>query len=77
LPRLLFRLVSAAYERRSLAVGSHWPFDQWAGSCPSTPPRSACSTGRLLHHCHVVITHGESYRMREAKTRGGRNPSTS
>ena len=26
--QLLFRFVAAAYERRSLGVGSHWPFDQ-------------------------------------------------
>lgn len=28
-----------------MAVGSHWPFQQWAASCPSGPPRSASSTG--------------------------------
>ena len=27
--QLLFRLVSAAYERRSIAVGSHSPFEAW------------------------------------------------
>jgi DNA replication protein DnaC len=43
--QLLFRFVAAAYERRALGIGSHWPFDQWAGCCPSTPPPSACSTG--------------------------------
>jgi DNA replication protein DnaC len=26
--QLLFRLVAAAYERRSLAVASHWPFEK-------------------------------------------------
>ena len=26
--QLLFRLVAGAYERRSLAVASHWPFEQ-------------------------------------------------
>ncbi|MGB4629075.1 MAG: ATP-binding protein [Propionicimonas sp.] len=26
---------------------------------------------RLLHHCHVTITDGDSYRMRQAKTNGG------
>jgi hypothetical protein len=25
--QLFFRLVAAAYERRSLGVGSHWPFE--------------------------------------------------
>lgn len=26
--QLLFRLVAGAYERRSLAIGSHWPFEK-------------------------------------------------
>ena len=43
--QLLFRVVAAAYERRALGIASHWPFDPGAGSCPSTPPPSACSTG--------------------------------
>ncbi len=44
--QLLFRFVAAAYERRALghrlATG---PSTSGAGSCPSTPPPSACSTG--------------------------------
>ncbi len=43
--QLLFRFVAAAYERRSLAIASHWAFQEWAGSCPSTAPPSTCSTG--------------------------------
>ena len=42
--QLLFRFVAAAYERRSLGVASHWPSNHGAASCPSTPPRSLCST---------------------------------
>jgi DNA replication protein DnaC len=30
---------------------------------------------RLLHHATVVVTDGESFRMREARTRTGRNRS--
>ena len=43
--RLLFRVVAAAYERRALGIATHWPFESWGRSCPSTPPPSACSTG--------------------------------
>jgi DNA replication protein DnaC len=43
--QLLFRFVAAAYERRSLGIDSHWPFESWGASYPSTPPPSACSTG--------------------------------
>ncbi|MBJ7595384.1 MAG: ATP-binding protein, partial [Candidatus Dormibacteraeota bacterium] len=32
--QLLFRFVAAAYERRSLGVGSHRPFDQWGTFLP-------------------------------------------
>ena len=32
--QLLFRLVAAGYERRSLAIASHWPFGQWGRFLP-------------------------------------------
>jgi hypothetical protein len=31
---MLFRLVAAAFERRPLAISSHWPFDQWGRFLP-------------------------------------------
>ncbi len=31
---------------------------------------------RLLHHCHTVITNGESHRMREARGGGRSRPGT-
>ena len=42
--QLLFRFVAAAYERRALASPA-LALRPGAGSCPSTPPPSACSTG--------------------------------
>ncbi len=67
---LLFRLVSAAYERRALGVASHWPFDQWGRFLPEHTT-AVSLLDRLLHHANVVITDGDSYRMREARARGG------
>lgn len=32
---------------------------------------------RLLHHCHTVITDGDSYRMRQARAKGGTRLKTS
>lgn len=32
--QLLFRVVAAAYERRSLAVASHFPFEEWSRFLP-------------------------------------------
>ncbi len=66
--QLLFRFVAAAYERRALGVASHWPFEQWGRFLPEHVT-AASLLDRLLHHASVVVTEGESFRMREAKTR--------
>ena len=73
--QLLFRFVAAAYERRSLGIASHWPFDAWGRFLPEHTT-AASMLDRLLHHAVVVVTEGESYRMREAKTNGGRPKTT-
>ncbi len=62
----LFRLVSAAYETRSLVVTSNWPFEQWTNFLPDVTAASAI-LDRILHHCEVVVLEGDSYRLREAK----------
>lgn len=66
--QLLFRFVAAAYEHRSLGTASHWPFDQWGRFLPEHTTATAL-LDRLLHHGHVLITDGDSYRMRQARTR--------
>src|SRR5438128_354244 len=68
--QLLFRFVASAYERRSLGVGSHWPFEEWGRFLPEHTT-AVSMLDRLLHHAVVVVTEGESFRMREAKQRGG------
>jgi DNA replication protein DnaC len=68
--QLLFRFVAAAYERRSLGVASHWPFEAWGRFLPEHTT-AASMLDRLLHHAVVVVTEGESYRMREARQKGG------
>jgi DNA replication protein DnaC len=67
--QLLFRFVAAAYERRALGIASHWPFEAWGRFLPEHTT-AASLLDRLLHHANVVITDGESYRMREARTKG-------
>jgi DNA replication protein DnaC len=68
--QLLFRLVSAACERRALGVASHWPFDQWGRFLPEHTT-AVSLLDRLLHHANVVVTASDSYRMRQARARGG------
>ena len=67
--QLLFRFVAAAYERRAVAIASHWPFEEWGRFLPNETTVSLLD--RLLHHAIVVITDGASFRMREARKRGG------
>jgi DNA replication protein DnaC len=68
--QLLFRLVSAAYERRSLGIASHWPFESW-GRFLSEHTTAASLLDRLLHHASVVVTSGDSHRLRQARAKGG------
>jgi DNA replication protein DnaC len=68
--QLLFRFVCAAYERRALGIASHWPFESWGRFLPEHTT-AVSLLDRLLHHANVVVTAGDSYRMRQARARGG------
>jgi DNA replication protein DnaC len=73
--QLFFRLVAAAYERRALGIGSHRPFEDWGRFLPEHTT-AVSLLDRLLHHAVVVATEGESFRMKEARAKGGRTRST-
>ncbi len=73
--QLLFRVVAAAYERRALGIASHWPFESWGRFLPEHTT-AVSLLDRLLHHASVVVTDGDSYRMREARARGGTEPAS-
>ena len=68
--QLLFRVVAAACERRALGIASHWPFESRGRFLPEHTT-AVSLPDRLLHHANVVVTDGDSYRMREARTRKG------
>jgi DNA replication protein DnaC len=74
--QLLFRLVAAAYERRALGIASHWSFEDWGRFLPEHTT-AVSMLDRLLHHATTVVASGQSYRMREARTRTGGHPTTS
>ncbi len=69
--QLFFRLVAAAYERRSLGIRSHWPFEDWGRFLPEHTT-AVSLLDPLLHHTVLVATDGESYRMKQARTKGPR-----
>ena len=71
----LFRVVDAAYEKRSIAISSNI---HPAGFDELMPKTLATATvERLLHHAHVVITDGQdSYRLAQATAGKGVTPLT-
>lgn len=61
----LFRVIDAAYERRSVALTSNIHPSGFDELMPKT--LAAATVDRLLHHAHVAITDGaESYRLAQA-----------
>jgi DNA replication protein DnaC len=67
--QLLFRLISAAYEKRSVAIASHSPFEDWGRFLPDQPT-AVSLLDRLCHHAHIITTTGQSYRLTHRSTGG-------
>jgi DNA replication protein DnaC len=65
---LLFEVVSRAYERTSLIVTSNLPFESWTEVMGSERLTGAL-LDRLTHRVHILEASGESYRLREARSR--------
>ena len=59
-----FRLIDAAYERRSLAISSNLHPSNFDTIMPKT--LAAAAVDRLLHHAHVIQVDGDSFRLKEA-----------
>ena len=69
----LFRVVDAAYERRSIALTSNIHPAGFDELMPKT--LAAATVDRLLHHAHVLLTDGlESYRLTQATAGKGVTP---
>jgi DNA replication protein DnaC len=69
-----YRVVDAAYERRSVAVTSNLHPSGFDTIMPKT--LATATVDRLLHHAHVVLTEGGSYRLAEATDGKGVTPLT-
>ena len=67
-----YRVVDAAYERRSVAVTSNLHPSGFDTIMPKT--LATATVDRLLHHAHVVLTEGASYRLAEATAGKGVMP---
>jgi DNA replication protein DnaC len=68
----LYRLVDAAYERRSLILTSNLHPARFDSIFPKGLATAAVD--RLLHHAHVIVTEGQSHRLTEALDGRGVTP---
>ena len=62
---VLFELISARYERRSLLVTANQPFGEWDRVFPD-PAMTVAAIDRLVHHATIFEMNVESYRRRAA-----------
>lgn len=69
-----YRVVDAAYERRSVAVTSNLHPSGFDTIMPKT--LATATVDRLLHHAHVVLTKGGSHRLAQATSGTGVTPLT-
>jgi DNA replication protein DnaC len=69
-----YRVVDAAYERRSVAVTSNIHPSGFDSIMPKT--LATATVDRLLHHAHLVLTKGDSHRFAEALAGKGVVPLT-
>lgn len=65
---VLFELISARYERRSLLVTANQPFGEWGKIFPD-PAMTLAAVDRLVHHATIFELNVESYRRKAAKLR--------
>jgi DNA replication protein DnaC len=74
---VLFELISARYERRSLLITANQPFGEWGKVFPD-PAMTLAAVDRLVHHATIFEMNVESYRRRVAldRKRGPGRPAT-
>lgn len=66
--QLLFRVVSDSYESKSLILTTNIEFSKWGGVF-TDDQMTAAMIDRLVHHGHLVVFEGRSYRMEHALMR--------
>lgn len=70
---VLFELISARYERRSLLITANQPFGDWNKVFPD-PAMTLAAVDRLVHHATIFEMNVESYRRRTALQRKQHGP---
>ncbi|HEU4866870.1 MAG TPA: IS21-like element helper ATPase IstB [Actinomycetota bacterium] len=62
--KLFFQLVSHLYTRTAMIVTTNVPFETWGTLFAGDEVIAAAILDRLLHHSHVFLVTGPSYRMK-------------
>jgi DNA replication protein DnaC len=62
---VLFELISARYERRSIMITANQPFSGWDAVFPDKA-MTVAAIDRLVHHATILEMNVESYRRRTA-----------
>src|SRR5580704_19052698 len=70
---VLFELISARYERRSVLITANQPFGEWGKVFPD-PAMTLAAVDRLVHHATIFEMNVESYRRRTALARKKAGP---
>lgn len=65
---VLFELISARYERRSMMITANQPFGQWEKVFPD-PAMTLAAVDRLVHHATIFEMNVESFRRKTAVER--------
>jgi len=69
-----FQVIAQRYEHGSIIITSNLPFAQWDSAFAGDATMTAAMLDRLLHHAHVAMISGESFRLRERKKAGIKLP---
>ena len=65
---VIFELISARYERRSMLITANQPFEEWTKLFPDKTTTVA-AVDRLIHHASILEMNTESYRKKSALAR--------
>jgi DNA replication protein DnaC len=63
---VIFELISARYERRSLLITANQPFGAWDSIFPD-PAMTVAAIDRLVHHSIILEMNTDSYRRKSAE----------
>lgn len=64
--QLLFEAISCCYEKKSIVITTNLPFDEW-NTIFYDEKLTTAILDRIVHHGHLIMHDGQSYRIRHSK----------